>query len=200
MSRQLLLALIGGTLGESFDALPSDRDLSSVEDSVVNFLIQQLFLDLLNATWPVPERMTLSIAARGAPKVVCNLPVNELIVAATITLTGPFGPQPLFMFLPRKGILERLIRPTIEAAAISAADRKLIELLVREMPVDISVILGSAQVSLTQLAALRTGDVVVLGQKVTDPLKAKVGGSDKFEVWPGVVGRRQAVQIDSTVV
>jgi flagellar motor switch protein FliM len=199
LGRQLLLALIGGTFGETYDTLPADRSLSSVEDSVSEFLLQQLFLNLFNSTWPNAEPLRLSIVSKGAPKTVCALPLNELIVAATISVSGAFGPQPLFLLLPRKGIMEQLIQPVQEPIEVNAADRQLMESLVREMPVDLAVVLGSAEVTLTQLALLHEGDVVVLEQKVSEPLNAKVGGANKFQVWPGVVGRRQAVQIESTV-
>jgi len=199
MSRQTILTMVGGTFGETYNALPPDRDLSAVEDSVTNFLIQQLLLDLLNATWPIADPLNLTIAVRGAPKAICTLPVNEMIVLATISFSGPFGSQPIFLFMPRTGILELLVRPATEEIQVDPADRQQMEELVREMPVDLSVVLGSAQLTLTQLASLDAGDVVILGQKVTEPLRAKVGGADKFQVWPGVVGRRQAVQIDSTV-
>ncbi len=199
MSRPALLSLIGGTFGEVYNALPPDRDLTAVEDSVANFLVQELILNLLQAAWPIADPLKLSVSARGAPKAVCNLPFAELIVLATISYSGPFGSQPVFLLLPRSGIVEMLVNATQEQLRIETVDREHIESLVREMSVDLSVVLGSAQITMQQLASLKAGDVVILGQKITDPLRAKISGADKFQVWPGTVGRKQAIQIESPV-
>jgi flagellar motor switch protein FliM len=51
---------------------------------------------------------------------------------------------------------------------------------------------------MNELAALRTGDVVVLHQKVDQPLDGLLAGTRKFRVWPGVVGDRAAVVIGGT--
>ena len=56
-----------------------------------------------------------------------------------------------------------------------------------------------AEVPLSRLAGLAEGDLLILGQRVTDPLTAKVAEADKFRVWPGRVGRRQAVRVESPV-
>ena len=71
------------------------------------------------------------------------------------------------------------------------------EALVREMAVELTVLLGSAELSMRELAALRAGDVVVLHQKVDQPLDGLLAGTRKFRVWPGVIGDRAAVVIDA---
>jgi flagellar motor switch protein FliM len=73
------------------------------------------------------------------------------------------------------------------------------ETLVRELPVEIVVLLGSVEVSLSLLAQLRPGDVVILNQRVSEPLLATVASEKKFRVWPGRVGSQQAVRIESSV-
>jgi flagellar motor switch protein FliM len=67
----------------------------------------------------------------------------------------------------------------------------------QEVPVDFSVILGTADLSLTQLARLAVGDMVILDQPVAEPLLASVGGDQKFRGWAGRVGNQQAYQIQS---
>ena len=67
------------------------------------------------------------------------------------------------------------------------------------MQTEIEVVLGRAHLGPTQLAQLTPGDVVVLDQRVRDPLVAIVGGKEVFRTWPGRVGARQACKIDSIV-
>jgi flagellar motor switch protein FliM len=47
------------------------------------------------------------------------------------------------------------------------------------------------------LTQLKAGDVLVLRQKVNQPLDGLVSGARKFRVWPGVIGSRAAVLIDA---
>lgn len=199
VSRPLLLALINGSLGTPPDALPPDRELSTVENSVCNFLVAQLLLDLLTAGWPAADRPKFSIAARGEPRGVSTLPPNDLVLSAVLTLTGPFGAHPIYLLFPRSAPLTDLVKPAIDPVPVKAPPREDMEAIVREMTVDMAIVLGSTQVTMLQLAMLKAGDVVVLGQKVSEPLRAKVAGKDKFSVWPGAVGRRQAIQIDAPI-
>ena len=46
---------------------------------------------------------------------------------------------------------------------------------------------------------LRPGDVLILDQRVNEPLWGEVATAVKFRGWPGRVGRRQAVQITGWV-
>ena len=67
--------------------------------------------------------------------------------------------------------------------------------LTKNLPMDLTVVLGSAQLMLSQLTKLAPGDVIVLDQRVTHPLGAWLGGKKIMTGWPGRVGTRQAFQI-----
>ena len=153
---------------------------------------------MLNETWPSSlVELKLSIQDRGLPRIVTKIPPNDLVLFVTFTLRGSFEPQPIYLILPRSGFLEELTKPLTATAIVEVNPLKdQIEALVKEMPVEFSVILGTTQVTLLQLARLRKGDVILLEQKVSEPLSARVAGSDKFSVWPGANGRRQAIQIE----
>lgn len=91
--------------------------------------------------------------------------------------------------------------PTSSAreASKEAAGRQHLEPLVCELPVEISVLLGTIDLPFSQLARLRPGDLVILNQSVSEPLTALVAGEKKFQVWPGRVGSRPAFQIKSSI-
>lgn len=199
LSRQLLLALINGSLGVVAETLPEDRELSTVEDSICEFLIRQLLLKPLSDSWPASNHPNFSVELRGSPKGVCTLPPNDLIIVAVLQVTGPFGTSPITLMLPRSEPLTELVKPAVDPVPVKSVSKDLLETLVCEMPVDLAVALGSANLTMLQVATLRPGDVLVLGQKVNEPLSAKVAGKDKFAVWPGAVGRRQAIQVEKMI-
>jgi flagellar motor switch protein FliM len=79
------------------------------------------------------------------------------------------------------------------------SSRRQLESLVRGMQAEIVVRLGGVQLSGPQLGGLRVGDLVVLDQRVGEPLRAMVRGEPKFLGWAGRVGDRQAFEIESEI-
>jgi len=49
--------------------------------------------------------------------------------------------------------------------------------------------------TMSELAALTAGDVIILDQRIGEPLLATVGDVPVFWGWPGRLGMRQAYQI-----
>lgn len=199
MSRPVLLGLMLGTMGDIVGALPNDREFSDVEKSLAPFVVRQLLLELLQSAWTGTEDLHLSIRDWGPPRQICTLPPNDLILNAVLLVGGEFGSHPIQLTMPRTDFVHSLARPAASPDDVKPVDHSTMEAVVCEMPIEVAIALGTAEITMNQLADLSPGDLVILDQKVTEPLSARVGGKEKFMVWPGAVGRRQAVQIDTTV-
>ena len=65
------------------------------------------------------------------------------------------------------------------------------------MPFDVIVRLGAAQLDVSELAGLREGDVIVLDQRVSERLDARVQDRTLFQGWPGKTGNRQSFLIEA---
>jgi flagellar motor switch protein FliM len=193
--RPLLLALLSGLLGEPVSALPEDRELTAIERSMIDLLIDQIMTPIRNS-WPGENGPKLRVTATGAPRTTCRLSPTEPAIVAALAINAPFGDGTFRLVLPTKGWSV----PTIQSPEKSVPNsfpREEIESAVRELGVDFSVTLGHARLALKELANLKRGDVVLLEQRVTEPLRAYVGGKERFQVWPGAVGPSQAVRIHS---
>jgi flagellar motor switch protein FliM len=200
MQRPLLLGLLAGLLGETPTALPNDRPLTDVEASLIGYLLRELFLNPLEKGWPAADAPTFTAGYPGTPRGVWRVPGGESIQSATMLISTPFGEHPVLLLLPRVGRWERMAVVDQRSKPIPPAPREQLEALVREMAVDLAVVLGTADLSMYDLGQLRAGDVVVLRQKVNQPLDGLICGARKFRVWPGVVGTRAAVLIDAPTV
>lgn len=200
LPRPLLLALLAGMMGETPPELPADRDLSPAEASLSEFCLRELFLSPLSAGWPLAGGLSVVAEGPAPPGTVWRIPPSAPVLLAPLTLTAGFGEVATPLVFPRAATFDRLTAiPTPPDPPTSASDRKHIESLVLEMGIDLSVVLGTADLTLSEMARLKPGDLLVLRQKVSEPLEAEVSGSPKFRVWPGAVGSRAAVQIQSTV-
>lgn len=196
LPRPLLLLLLTGLLGETPKRLPEDRDLTEIEASVVGFLVRELFLGLFESAWlgsaPIAINTGPMLMLRSNPQSVGA----DMTIHSSLEVSTPFGPQMVHLLLPRCGVWEELLRVARVSTRVSLNPEQMVA-LVREMPVELSVILGTANLTMSEMAALRDGDIVVFRQKVDEPLDACVSGSKKYHVWPGAIGNRIAFQIDS---
>jgi flagellar motor switch protein FliM len=200
LPRPLLLTLLAGLMNEVVTDFVPDRDLSALETSLCGYLVRELILAPMENAWPLADRPKWTPGAGGQPRNVWRVAPADPAVLATVGITCAFGTQSMQLLFPRSVRLLRLADPPPpKAAPQSDTQRRHIEALVKEMPVDVTVQLGLSELTLYDLAKLQPGDLLVLKQKVGEPLPAAVGGTDKFRVWPGAVGGRQAVQIHEVV-
>jgi flagellar motor switch protein FliM len=196
MPRTLALALLDGLMGDSVAGMPTDVALTPVEESLLGHLSEMLLLRPLRETWPGLNPLVLRAGGQEVNLRTTRLfSSTEPVYVCTFRVTGPFGELDWCWLLPRGDWLSGILPPPPRSA--EAAERDRVEKLVRDFPVDLSVQLGSAEVSLSQLASLAPGDLILLDQPAGETLTAKVAGVPKFRVRPGVAGQRQAVQIES---
>jgi flagellar motor switch protein FliM len=202
LPRPLTLALLAGLLGDAANTLPADRELTVVEEALTEHIIQNLFLALLQETWPGPTPLPICIQRKELnPKWTRMFSPNENVVVATFAVRGPFGEQEWYWMVPQKGLLSQLSRltGTSQEPEQELAARPRLESLVRELPVEITVALGVVELPIAQLARLRPGDMVILDQRVSEPLIAAVAGQKRLRGWAGRVGSAQAFQVESLI-
>src|SRR5579884_2001370 len=197
LPRSLALLLVTSALGDGSTAPPADRELTMVDEALCEYAVQDLLLAPLQEAWAGAEPVRVRLRQREPNlRRTRILPLDENIVVATFLIQGPFGEQQWHWLVPHQGLLE-LIAQSVQGPAGSqeAAVRPRLESTVREVPVEVSVQLGHARLPLHQLTRLRVGDLIILNQRVTEPLVALVARAQKLRGWPGRAGSRQAFQI-----
>ena len=194
--RQFVLALVVGMLGDRGEALPDDRELTDLEHSLAETAIMT-FSEVLNDSQPTLGSINCRYDGIEAyPHRTRLFAGDGNIAIVRLEIQAPFGPQEVLLLLSEK-VLDA-VDETVEAnqGAKQGARAKL-ESLVREMPVELVVRLGSTSMRVSELTELRTGDVLVLDQRISEPLEAEVNGEARYFGWPGRSGSRQAFQIES---
>ena len=200
MQRPFAKLLVASLLGDSPTTLPEDSELTPASKSVLDFFIES-FLRALQESWPGREPVELRLnsgeLALERQRVVR---ADETVVVVRCLFTGPFGNESWWWVLP--GDLTRRLLTAItqsEHVASLQGERQALESLIGEMPARVTVKLGTIGLNAGQIKALRPGDVLVLEQRVTAPLAVTVDDEATFLGWPGRVGTRQALQIESLV-
>jgi flagellar motor switch protein FliM len=203
LPRDLALLVVGGMLGDTGAALPEDRALTAVEDELGQFFVQDALLAPLQETWPAAQAVPLKLRRREPhPRWTRIFSPEDNTAVCSFAVKGPFGDSAWYWLMSDKQLREQLARSAPGASRARPApsglpERERLRLLVEELPVDVTVVLGTVQLTLAELAQLYVGDVVILNQRVSEPLPAYVAGAKKGRGWPGRVGSRQAFEIES---
>jgi flagellar motor switch protein FliM len=201
LQRPLVLAVVAGMVGDPTAALPEDRELTPVEGSLCEFLVEQLLLPAAQETWVGAEPLAINFGQRETnPKYTRVFAPSTSVAVASFVFRGPFGAQEWSWLLPQKLLLQLFVDDQEQVPEVSEApaDRAQVEHLVHSLPVPISVTLGSVDLPLAQLSQLRPGDLVILNQRVSEPLLASIAEEKKIRVWPGRIGSQRAVRIESS--
>lgn len=202
MPRTLGIALVAGYMGEDVEELEEDRRLTPSELSVNHLMVEEM-VEALKEAWADDDPVAMKFKQEDWPIRRSRAFLPELSIAIChIKFSAKFGEVDVDWVLPQALLSELFVARLAELKAEakgSEQERIQLQTLVGHMLTELSVVLGRAHLGPNQLSALTPGDVVVLDQRVRDPLSVIVGGKEVFRTWPGRVGVRQACKIDSIV-
>jgi flagellar motor switch protein FliM len=199
LPRPLLLTLIDGLLGQAVEQLPADRELTDVERPIGEYFLQTLWLAFFKDTWPGAVQVIWEFPqSESNPQCSRLFAPDELVVVFSCEIRGPFGVQECFWLFQKKGLAELMGWDESDAVSTEPQGSR-IEALVRSLPLDIVVVLGGVEICISQLSQLQVGDVILLNQRVGEPLTAKIGDEAKFRGWAGRSGSSIAFRIDSLI-
>ena len=199
LPRTIVIAIVNGMLGEEVLETPEDRDLTAVEHTLAELMMHDL-LRAITDSMPgeVPQPCCLD-RMEPRPSRTRMFADGNAVMSWTFEIGGPFGTAHGHWILGQPTVEELLERNQPPKREVDQEVLELLEEHVSNIPVELVVRLGETTLKLDDLTKLRAGDVVVLDQSINQPLKAQIGGSTRFEAWPGHVGVRQAIIIDSLI-
>lgn len=194
LPRPLLLALVLNSLGDKLTEVPADRELTAIERTLADVICQQIaevICEVRHSGWD--QAPTIS-PCNYLPQIVRLFPGNPDLISLNFELTGTFGPQPLSWFW-LEADADRLFGATDQGPKASRDEQAHMEQIVRQLPVELVIQLGAATLNLAELSNLEVGDVIVLNQRVQEPLQGVVADQPLLQAWPGRLGNKQAIQI-----
>ena len=198
LPNRLAQSLVIAMLGDSVPSETAERELSAVEISLCELTVKTIISSLIEA-WIDESSVSIELQERepNLRRSKTFRPSDPLVVCrSSITLQGT---DHLWSWLVRMETMQELFGTQTAGPAVTHSEpqRQQMESLVRGMKLPLTVKLGQAQLTTSQLAKLKIGDVVVLHQRTTEPLKAFVSGRPAFMGWPGQIAGKQAFQIET---
>ncbi len=198
--RTLLLALLEDFLGNSPNNWPADRELTELEQTTSQFLLAQTLVLALEQTW-TGEPCRIRLEGEAPVRAGHARSDQQMVYLALWQLHLPFGQEQMQCLIPPGGPWDQSnpLGAEYRQPDPSPALRQQVASLVQTFPVQLQVVLGDAEVTLRSIAELQPGDVIVLRQKIGQPLEGRIDGVPKLRLWPGTVGDHLAVLIDGLI-
>ncbi len=176
------------------------RDFTPIENSMLQKVVRACLGDLTNAWERVFSVEMTYIRSEVNPEFAGIVLPGDLVIITKckVDIEG-FGGF-LTLCVPYSTI--EPIRDKLSGGvqndqiAADAQWRKHLQDRIYETMVDIVVELGATQVTTERLLGLKIGDVIQLGQYVSEPLTGKVQGIGKFVGRPGVIKGNRALKME----
>ncbi|MEQ1904043.1 MAG: FliM/FliN family flagellar motor switch protein [Pirellulaceae bacterium] len=196
-----IIILMMDILVQALNERPVDRELTSIEMSMCRLFLEHSVSGFAEA-WPDKDSMPIKMDELDSQPNRSRLfqPNKEVIVTgfefrtANAQQTGPAK----FLWILAKDELKSLLG--VKAKNVVAPDNLRIDPAnIDQLMVELTVHLGSTELPMNRLFELAPGDIVRFDQPIHQPLTLLVNNSPKMRAWPGCVGDKQSLMIESNL-
>jgi flagellar motor switch protein FliM len=191
---QLLMAMLADLLGADAPDTTDVRSLTPLQEALIELLLGKVRESLADA-WPGLSPLPCAIKETVRPRRSRMLSQWEEVIAIQWKIESRFHTGESLWLAPRRELEDLLSGLGPMSATGDIEMEQGLTALAEQLPLDVTVELGSASVNAQVLAGLKPGDVLLLDQAIYRPLMARVGGEPVWQVAPCRVGQRQAIEI-----
>ena len=207
LSPSLGHALIDRLLGGSGDVSVDDRPFTDIDVHVLERGLP-VFLEALGESWAGVERLHPAIRLlEASPQFLRLVGPQEAIVQIDIEISFAHHSGDLTIVIPYESL--KPILPKLTSVALLTEqneDRpadlegaRLLRAAALGIGVDLTVVVGSTNLTVAEFIGLSAGDIVLLDQSALEPLQVLVEGRPKFLARPFVRSRRLCMVIEGRV-
>jgi flagellar motor switch protein FliM len=196
-STSLLYGAVDRILGGSGRVARVPKDFTQAEYTVADALMGPC-LDRIVESLDEVVKLKWSVESRFCnPSMAQVLPSQDVVLSVYFQVSGEFLIGDLRLMIPFQAIephLEKFAKDSVTRMEPGAMKDKVAK-TVKSVPLDLSVELGTARITLRQLLDLQRGDVIPLDTRFGSPAVVPVMGKPKFLGQVGRIGNRLAVQV-----
>ena len=206
MDSTLVFTVVDSILGGSgkVKAMANNRLFTSIELRLMEKVVKDLLSDMEKAWAPLQATKMNLLKMEMNPRMVNIVPPEYQVITMTLQIqiestTGEMMFAVPYMTIdPIRDKLKSGVQFDLMAVDPQWSYRLSSEL--NEAPLELSVEMGNATISLLDLLNLTPGDMVMLDDRQNrGELVVKVGGVEKFSAIPGAQGGNKAIQIKSSI-
>jgi len=198
---RLCLGLVDRTLGGRGQSPDTPRTLTAIDRAALERPMETV-LQCLRQAWQEVCPLKLAVAGRRSDRQQAHvLPLGEPVLSATLEMQGELTSGTIRLCLPMAGLKGALDGASQRAGAARASSQPpasihgALRAALERVPLTLTALVGTVELPVRSLLALRPGDIVRLDQPADKPVQIRVGGRPALLGRMGLSGRRKAVQI-----
>ena len=203
----ITFSMIDRLFGGTGQGTKVQRDLTDIEQSVMEGIIVRILANMRESWTQVIDLRPRLGQIETNPQFAQIVPPNEMVVLVTLE-TKVSDEEGMMNFCIPYLTIEPIISKLSTQFWFSSVRRSsttqylgVLKEKLSSVDMDIVAEIGSINLPIRDVLALRTGDIIRLSNvRVDDPLTLSVGNQKKFYCQPGVIGKRMVVQIVDKII
>jgi flagellar motor switch protein FliM len=195
----LVDCFFGGTGKGSYKI--EGRDFTSIEYRVINKVVKQVLQDLDQAWQPISAVTFGFVRSEVNPQFATIIPPTDVVIVVRFELEMDRMMGRMALVLPYSTIepIRSKLYASFQSDQLEVDAEWIVRLrkLLHDVPVELSVELGSTFLKGEDLMHMEIGDIIMLDSDANMPISAKVEGVPKLRVTPGICRGYMACQVQS---
>ncbi len=207
MDMKLAFSLIDRMLGGAGKALNQIRNLTTIEQSLIDNVTTR-FIEGITKGWERLFPFRVDVEAREMdPQFIQVIPSSEMVMVVTFSLQAPGEIEagemcfciPFISLDPIMGDLGDSFQFASAHRVQSPAQEQHLRRVVDETTLPLEMRLGETDVTIEEILALETDDVLVLDQLHDQPLQGYIGDELRLTARAGKIGRKIGVVVEDVL-
>jgi len=179
------------------------REFTSIEQRLIKRIVSSLLKDWTRAWASIYPVDIHYVRSEISPQFAKIIPDEDAIIVSKFQLDIEEMTGVIYLCLPVsviQPIKKRLKTSFLGEESEDPAWRQALLKNIRDIPVEIEVPLGTAELTGTEVLGLETGDIIQLDTRFDDMLPALIKNQSKFRGYPGVFKGQKAFKIEQVLV
>ncbi|MFW6146912.1 MAG: flagellar motor switch protein FliM [Thermodesulfobacteriota bacterium] len=176
------------------------RNFTSVESKIINKIVKIALSGFQQAWSDVYEIKTVFARSEMDPQFAGIVTPNDMVIVTRFIIDLENASGSMTLCIPHATLepVRDKLRYRFQGERLEADQkwRSYIERRIQELHIDLGCSLGTAQITGKKLLEMKISDVLVLNQKVSDPILINVEGIPKFKGRAGTYNKRKAIRIE----
>lgn len=189
--RQIAAELLGLSDAQEL----GNGDLSPVELALAQLLINRLASSLTDGWMGEEEVVVTANGLEKDPRKTRIFRAKDLVTKTSIEIELKAGVVTLHWLMPKQKTCD-LLETTIDRRRGGEPVRPSSE-MVGTLPIEVVTVLGKTTIPMMELSKMTVGQLIMLDQRIDQPVTAYVNDSPFYGCWPGRIGKKQALEITS---
>jgi flagellar motor switch protein FliM len=179
------------------------RSFTSIEARIIDKLVRIILDDFQRAWSDVYRIETVFTRSEMDPQFAGIVTPNDTVIVINLMMDLENASGAMTICIPHSTIepIRDKLRSRYQGETLEVDQRwrKYIKGRIRELPINLACALGTSRITGRELLKMKVGDVMVLDQKVSDPVIVSVEGTAKLKGYPGTYHNRKAIRIEGKV-